>query len=69
MSVKETVKILLAKENLTLTHLAKIMTQKIGKNIKMDSLSQKMRKGTMKFEEVEFIAECLNYRINFEKIN
>ncbi len=68
MTVKETIKILLAKENITLTELAKKLSEKSKKNIKMDSLSQKLRKGTMKYEEVELLASILGYKINFEKI-
>lgn len=68
MTVKETLKILLAKENITLTELAKKLSEKSKKNIKMDSLSQKLRKGTMKYEEVELLASILGYKINFEKI-
>jgi hypothetical protein len=68
MSVKETIKILLAKENITLTELAKKVSEKSKKDIKMDSLSQKLRKGTMKYEEVELLASILGYKIKFEKI-
>lgn len=69
MSVKETIKILLAKENITLTELAKELSEETKENIKMDSLSQKLRKGTMKYEEVELITKVLGYKINFEKID
>ena len=68
MSVRETIKILLAKENITLTELAKRISKRSKKNVKMDSLSQKLRKGTMKYEEAEFLAEVLGYKIKFEKI-
>lgn len=69
MSVRETIKILLARENITLTELAKELSEETNENIKMDSLSQKLRKGTMKYEEVELITKVLGYKINFEKID
>jgi hypothetical protein len=68
MPVKETIKILLAKENITLTELAKKLSKETNKTVKMDSLSQKLRKGTMKYEEVELLAKILDYQIIFEKL-
>jgi len=68
MPVKETIKILLAKENIILTELAKKLSKETNKAVKMDSLSQKLRKGTMKYEEVELLAKILDYRIIFEKL-
>ena len=68
MTARENIKILLIKENKTLVALAQILTNKFGKKVTADGLSQKLRKGTMRYDEVEKIAEALGYKINFEKI-
>lgn len=68
MSVREFVKILLAKECITLTELAKLATQNSNKKYTMDGLSHKMRKGTLDFNDVEFFAKLLGYEIVLKKI-
>lgn len=68
MSVREHMKMLLVKEYTTLTELAKLASEISNKTITVDSLSKKLQKETMKFNEAEFLAEVLGYRIKFEKI-
>ncbi len=63
MSVREEVKILLLKENKTMVYLAK----ELGTT--PDNLSHKLSKGTLRFEDVERIAEILGYKIIFMKNN
>lgn len=67
MSVREDVKILLVRENISLAQLAREMSVALKKEIKADNLSQKLRKSTMKYDEVKQIAEILGYKIKFEK--
>ena len=69
MSVREDIKILLAKENLTLTELAKEYSIKVNKKITMDSLSQKLRRSSMKYDEVKLLVESIGYKIEFIKDN
>jgi hypothetical protein len=69
MSVREDIKILLAKENITLTELAKELSNLTNKTVTLDSLSQKLRRSTMKYDEVKLIAKSLGYKIKFEKEN
>ena len=57
----------MVKENTTLTAVAQKLSEKLNKNITIDSLSQKLRKGSMKYDEVKLIAEILGYKIQFEK--
>jgi hypothetical protein len=68
MSVREFVKILLAKECMTLTQLAKLATENSEKKYTMDGLSHKMRKGSLDFNDVEFFANLLGYEISLKKI-
>ncbi len=67
MGVREDIKILLVKENLTLTNLADKLSKKYGKKFTADGISQKLRKGTMRYEEVKQIVDVLGYKIDFNK--
>ena len=68
MSGREFVKILLAKECITLTELARIASEQSGKKYTMDGLSHKMRLGTLRFDDAEFFAKLLGYEIVLKKI-
>lgn len=69
MSVRESIKMLLVKECITLTDLAKKASNAANRKITVDSLSKKLQKETMQFNEAEFLAQILGYKINFEKID
>lgn len=68
MSVREDLKILLVKEKMTLTELAKEAELASGKKYTVHSLSQKLVNSSMKYDEVQFLARVLGYNIKFEKI-
>lgn len=68
MSASEYLKILLVKEQVTMTELAKLASLKSNKPYTIYGLSQKLARNSMKFDEVEFLAKILGYRIKFEKI-
>jgi hypothetical protein len=68
MSVREHIKMLLVKEYMTLTDLAKLASEVSNKTITLDSISRKLQKETMKFNEAEFLAKVMGYKIKFEKI-
>ena len=63
MSVREQVKILLLKRNMTITELAIRMTEYTGKKYSRQNLSNKLSKRTLRYEEFEIIAKILSYRI------
>lgn len=69
MSVKEDVKMLLAKEACTMTKLAKEMTALSGKPYSMKSISDKLARKTLKYEEFTLILKILGYKIDYKKIN
>lgn len=69
MSVSEDLKILLLKEKTTITELAKLATEKSGKNYTVFGISQKLARNSMKYDEVKFLASILGYKIKFEKEN
>ncbi len=69
MSVRTTIKTLLLQENMTLTELAKIVSQTTGKQYTVDSLSRKLQNETMKYNEAEMLIKNMGYTIKFEKLN
>lgn len=69
MSAREFVKILLAKECMTIKELARLATESSSKKYTLDGLSHKMRLGTLRFDDVEFFAKLLGYKIELKKID
>lgn len=67
LQVREQIKTLLAQEDLKLKELAELITNKTGQKCSPDSLSQKLRRGSMTYNEVLMITELLGYRISFTK--
>ena len=69
MSSKETVKILLVKREMTIKTLAEKLTELTGKNYSRSSLSSKINRSSLNYDEMEDIAKVLGYKIVFEDIN
>lgn len=67
MGIKENIKSLLAKEAKTTTEIAGILYNTKNKRVAVNSLSQKLRLNTIKYEEVRQIADILGYDIQFVK--
>lgn len=67
MSIRKRIKVLLAEEQITLTNIVQVLTLHKNKNITINSLSQKLIKNTIKFQEVEEILDVLGYDIIFKK--
>ncbi len=66
-NANEIVKMLLLKENMTVTRLAKLLTEN-GKKYYQQTLSAKLLKGTLKVNELIEICKILNYEMDFKKI-
>lgn len=69
MPAKEQIKILLAKEDMKMTKLAELLTEKLGKKMTLSNLSYKLTRGTLHFNEAEAIGEILGYKLEFIKEN
>ena len=67
MSVREDIKALLAKSDTTLKDIAKEISIRTGKKITADNLSQKLRKGTLRYDDAVLIADILEYDLQFLK--
>ena len=68
MTVREDVKQLLAKEAKTMTWLALKMSEMTNKKYTMKSISDKLARRTLQYEEFLVILKALNYEIEFKKI-
>lgn len=69
MTAKEYVKILLAKECITLKELARLASEKGDKKYTLDGISHKLGRGTLDFEEFEFFIKILGYEIQLKKLD
>jgi len=67
LQVKEQIKTLLVQEDIKLKELAAMITEKTGKKCAPDSLSHKLRRGSLTYNETLMIAELLGYDIAFIK--
>lgn len=68
MTIKEDIKMLLAKKSITMTELAKKLSTK-DNIVTVQSISKKLSKSTIKFEEVRKILDVLGYDIEFKERN
>ncbi len=69
MTVRKDIKVLLAESNVKLKDLAVEMSKKIGKKITADNISQKLRKGTLRYDDAMIIGDILGYDLKFIKRN
>jgi len=67
MSAKEQLKIMLLKENLTIKELAPILKEKTKRHYTAQSISSKLLRKTLRYDEFEDITNCLDYEIIIRK--
>lgn len=65
---KEQIKVLLSKENILIKDIAVELGKMLQKEYSPSNLSHKIRKGTIRYDEVILIARILGYEIDFKKI-
>ena len=68
LNAKELIKLLLIREHYKQKDLAVELTKRTGKSYSADGLSQKIRRGTISYNEVLIILDILGYKVNIEKI-
>ena len=66
IEAREQVKSLLAIKCITLKKLAEIITEKTGKICTPSALSNKLRRGTITYNEVIKIADYLDFKVSFD---
>jgi len=67
MSVREDVKLLLAKEAVTMKRLAELMKEKTGYPYNLKVISDKLARKTLKYEEFKVILDILGYEYSIRK--
>lgn len=68
MDVKNEIKSLIAKRGMTLKQVCKILSEKTGKIYSGNNITNKLRRKTIKFEEVQMIFEILGYKIEYKEL-
>ena len=68
MSSREQVKIMIIKERLTVEKLANLLKQKTGKHYTQQSLQHKISLRSLRYDEMEVIADLLGYKITIDKL-
>ncbi len=63
MNVREEVKIMLGSKCMTITELAKRMSELSGKNYTQSLISHKLASESLKYTEMKLICKILGYRI------
>ena len=69
VNIKNHIKSLLALKCITITQLARMMSENTGKNYTFSSLSQKMSRGTLSLKESFIIADLIGYDLKFIEKN
>ena len=62
-TIKQQIQIALIERNMTLTDLYKQLKEKYNKEYSLQNLSSKINRNTLKYNEVQEIANILNYNI------
>lgn len=65
--LKRFIKSILILEGMSLTELSKIITEKCNRSENTQTISQKLTRGTIKYVELEEIADLLGYKIEWIK--
>lgn len=69
LSAKELIKLLLMRRNVRQKDLAEMLSQKTGKKYTTGSLSQKISRGSLLYDEVVIIADILDYNVEISEKN
>ena len=67
MSAKEEIKVMLARKGLTLKKLVGLLNEKFNRQDTLQNLSNKLNRNTIKYKEVEEIANILAFSIDFSQ--
>lgn len=67
MSARKTIKKILIDEDMTLTDLVSKINEEYEREDTVQNLSNKLRRGTLKYREAEEIADILGYEIKWIK--
>jgi len=66
IEAKEQIKSLLAIRGMTLKRLAEIITERTGKVCSLSALSNKLRRGTITYNETMMIVDILGFKVSYD---
>jgi len=66
LDVKNEIKSLIAKRGMTLKQVCEIMSEKTGQTYSGNNITNKLRRNTIKFSEVQMIFEILGYKLEYK---
>jgi hypothetical protein len=61
------IKVKIIEADKTITDVAKMLSEKHNKPVSVQNLSQKIRRGTLRIDEIEEIADVLGYEIVWKR--
>ena len=67
MNARDDIKVLLLKNHITMTEMAKKMSDYLGRNFSRGVFSQKLTNGTLRYDELIAICEILGYDLEYKK--
>ena len=67
MNIEKEIKKIVIENGKTLTYLSKALERLKGKPYSVQNLSQKLKKGTINFNEINLILEELGYTLKIEE--
>ncbi len=65
--IRTEIKTILARENMTLSELAKKASERTGKSWTLQGLSRKLIKGTLSYNEAALLVSSIGYKLQFIK--
>ncbi len=68
MNIREEIKVIIARRGTTLKKVCEILSEKTGKYYSYNNISNKLHRGTIKFNEVQQIFEILNYELFYKDL-
>ncbi len=69
MNIKEEIKVIIARRGTTLKKVCEKLSNRTGKFYSYNNISNKLKRGTIKFNEVQEIFSILNYELNYKDIS
>ncbi len=69
MNIREEIKVIIARLGTTLKNVCEMLSEKTSKYYSYNNISNKLKHGTIKFNEVQLIFELLNYELFYKDLN
>lgn len=68
MDIRKEIKVIIARRGTTLKKVCEELSKKTGKFYSYNNISNKLHRGTIKFNEVQMIFEILNYEFLYKDL-